>query len=101
MWFQRGVSLEPHTITMRTDSPVRSKNALLHINDPHQQRDIERKTTKKEDKRAPAQLKKHNTNTTNTPTYTHANTRSPGKSVKYDRPSVKKVGVKGSHIVTI
>lgn len=61
---------------MRTDSPVRSRNALLHINDPNQQGEREgggkerrererererreregkrkRETTKREDKRAP------------------------------------------------
>lgn len=89
------VSNQPkcHTITMRTGSPVGSKNALLHINDPHQLRDTVRKTTKREDKRAPAR-RRHTTQTQ----YKHTLA---GKSVKYDRPMVKKVGVKGSHIVTI
>lgn len=79
---------------MRTDSPVRAKKALLHINDSHQQRDTARKTTKRTDKRVPPPNRAtQHKRTTNTRT---------GKSVKYDRPSVQKVGGgEGSHIVTI
>lgn len=35
------------TGTMRTESPVKSRNSLLHINDPNQQRKTEKETTQR------------------------------------------------------
>lgn len=100
------VSNQPNYTTkpMRTDSPVRSKNALLHINDPQQHRKTESgrerdrvrvqegewktegETTKYRGEKGPFLTETHTQ-------ARHRHTQA-GKPVKYDSPMVKKVGVR-------